>query len=113
MIGRDSPRQGERFEDTKAPSRVVEMSEREAFEDRAAGWLAMMGQAEDLHPVTRACMGFHLWHVAELSPIDDPLEAAVTAARVAIADLAPSGERSGRNLRTHCHGRGRGLPGDR
>ena len=87
---RDRPGQGERFEDTKAPSRVVEMAEREAFEDRAVGWLAMMDQAEDLHPITRACMGFHLWHVAELSPVDDPLEAAVTASRVAIADLAPS-----------------------
>jgi hypothetical protein len=71
------------------------MAEREAFEDRAAGWLAMMDQAEDLHPFTRACMGFHLWHVAELSPVDDPLEAAVTAARVAIADLTPSGSASG------------------
>lgn len=92
---RDRPGQGERFEDSKAPSRVVEMAEREAFEDRAAGWLAMMDQAEDLHPVTRACMGFHLWHVAELSPIDDPLEAAVTAARIAIAQLAPSGSAPG------------------
>lgn len=92
---RDRPGQGERFEDSKAPSRVVAMAEREAFEDRAAGWLAMMDQAEDLHPVTRACMGFHLWHVAELSPIDDPLEAAVTAARVAIAELAPSGSMPG------------------
>jgi hypothetical protein len=92
---RDRPGQGERFEDTKAPSRVAEMAEREAFEYRAAGWLAMMDQAEDLHPVTRACMGFHLWHVAELSPVDDPLEAAVTAARVAIADLAPSGSAPG------------------
>ncbi|MTH66095.1 MULTISPECIES: helix-turn-helix domain-containing protein [Paracoccaceae] len=87
---RDRPGQGERFEEAKAPSRVVEMAEREAFEDRVAGWLAIMDQAEDLHAVTRACMGFHLWHVAELSPVDDPLEAAVTAARVAIADLAPS-----------------------
>lgn len=92
---RDRPGQGERLEDAKAPSRVVEMAERDAFEDRAAGWLAMMDQAEDLHPVTRACMGFHLWHVAELSPVDDPLEAAVTAARVAIADLAPSGSAPG------------------
>lgn len=92
---RDRPGQGERFERAKASSRVVEMAEREAFEDRAAGWLAMMDQAEDLHPVTRACMGFHLWHVAELSPIDDPLEAAVTAARVAIGDLAPSGSTPG------------------
>ena len=92
---RDRPGQGERFEEAKASSRVVEMAEREAFEDRAAGWLAMMDQAEDLHPVTRACMGFHLWHVAELSPIDDPLEAAVTAARVAIGELAPSGSTLG------------------
>lgn len=92
---RDRPGQRERLEEAKAPSRVVEMAERDAFEDRAAGWLAMMDQAEDLHPVTRACMGFHLWHVAELSPVDDPLEAAVTAARVAIADLTPSGSATG------------------
>jgi len=92
---RDRQGQGERFEDAKAPSRVVEMVEREAFEDRAAGWLAMMNQAKDLHPVTRASMGFHLWHVAELSPVDDPLEAAVTASRVAITELAPSGSMPG------------------
>ncbi|TDQ56933.1 DNA binding protein with HTH domain [Phaeovulum veldkampii DSM 11550] len=92
---RDRPGQGERFEDAKPPSRMIEMAEREAFEDRAAGWLAMMIQAEDLHPVARACMGFHLWHVAELSPVDDPLEAAVTASRVAITELAPSGSTPG------------------
>lgn len=92
---RDRPGQGERLEDAKAPSRVVEMAERDAFEDRAAGWLAMMDQAEDLHPVARACMGFHLWHFAELSPVDDPLEAAVTASRVAIADFAQSGSALG------------------
>jgi len=88
---RDRPGQGERFEEDKAPFRVLEMVGREVFADRAAGWLTMMDQANDLHPVTRACMGFHLWHVAELSPVDDPLEAAVTAARIAIADLASSG----------------------
>jgi len=87
---RDRPGQGERFEETKAPARVIEMMDREAFENRAATWLAMMDHGEDLHPVTRACMGFHLWHVAELSPIDDPLEAAVTAARVAVVDLTSS-----------------------
>ncbi len=87
--------QGERLDEAKAPSLMVDMAEREAFEDRAAGWLAMMNQAENLHPVTRACMGFHLWHVAELSPIDDPLEAAVTASRVAITELAPSGSMPG------------------
>ncbi len=92
---RDRPGQGERVEDAKAPSRVAEMAERDAFGDRAAGWLAMMDHADDFHPVTRACMGFHLWHVAELSPVDDPLEAAVTAARVAITELAPSGTMPG------------------
>jgi hypothetical protein len=92
---RDRPGQVERLEDAKAPSRMVEMAEREAFEDRAAGWLAMMDQADDLNPVTRACMGFHLWHVAELSPVDDPLEAAVTASRVAITEIAPSGTMPG------------------
>ena len=106
---RDRPGQGERLEDAKAPSRVAEKAERDAFEDRAAGWLAMMDQAEDLHPVTRACMGFHLWHVAELSPVDDPLEAAVTAARVAIADLAPSGSALGAIFAPIAMGGGRGF----
>lgn len=92
---RDRPGQAERFEDAKAPSRVVKMAEREAFEDRAVGWLGMMDQAEDLHPITRACMGFHLWHVAELSQVDDPLEAAVMATRVAVSDLASSLDRPG------------------
>lgn len=71
------------------------MAERDAFGNRAAGWLAMMDQADDLHPVARACMGFHLWHVAELSPVDDLLEAAVTASRVAITEIAPSGTMPG------------------
>ena len=34
--------------------------EAELFADRAAGWLNLMAQASDLHPITRACMGFHL-----------------------------------------------------
>jgi len=33
---RGRPGQGARLEDAKAPSRVVEMAERDAFEDRAA-----------------------------------------------------------------------------
>jgi hypothetical protein len=106
---RDRTGQGERFEEDKAPFRVLEMAERGAFEQRAAGWLAMMDQAEDLHPVTRACMGFHLWHVAELSPVDDPLEAAVTAARVAIADLAPSGSAPGAIFAPIAMGGGSGF----
>jgi hypothetical protein len=55
----------------------------------------MMGEAADLHPVSRACMGFHLWHVADLSSADDHLEAAVTASRVAVSDLVASAGRPG------------------
>lgn len=35
--------------------------EAEPFADRAGGWLDLMAQAADLHPISRACMGFHLW----------------------------------------------------
>lgn len=106
---RSQPGQGERFEDDEAPSCMIEMAERETFENRAAGWLAMMDQADDLHPVTLACMGVHLWHVAELSQIDDPLEAAVTAARIAVADLASARSAPGAIFAPIAMGGGGGL----
>ena len=106
---RSQPGQGERFEDDGAPSCMIEMAERETFENRAAGWLAMMDQADDLHPVTLACMGFHLWHVAELSQIDDPLEAAVTSARIAVADLASARSAPGAIFAPIAMGGGGGL----
>ncbi len=55
----------------------------EAFAERAGGWLELMAQAADLHPITRACMGFHLWGLAGLGPPGCRTEAAVTAARIA------------------------------
>lgn len=55
----------------------------EPLSDRAEGWLALMAAARDLHPITRACLGCHLWALAGLSPSGDRLEAAVVAARVA------------------------------
>lgn len=58
-------------------------NEAEPFADRAGGWLDLMAQAADLHPVTRACMGFHLWSLAGLGQHGDRIEAAVTAARIA------------------------------
>ena len=109
LARRSKPGQGERFEDAKASSRLLDMAAREAFENRAAGWLAMMNQADDLHPMTLACMGFHLWHVAELSQIDDPLEAAVTAARVAVADLASARSAPGAIFAPIAMGGGGGL----
>lgn len=57
--------------------------------DRADSWLAMMQAARALHPISRACLGFHLWSLAGLSRTGDRLEAAVTAARIAGAGFAP------------------------
>ncbi len=57
--------------------------EAEPFADRAGGWLDLMAQAADLHPITHACMGFHLWNLAGLGQHGDRMEAAVTAARMA------------------------------
>ena len=58
-------------------------SEAESFADRAGGWIDLMEQAADLHPITRSCMGFHLWGLAGLEQHGDQMEAAVTAARIA------------------------------
>ena len=58
----------------------------EPFADRAGGWTGVMAQAADLHPITRACMGFHLWSLAGLGQQGDRMEAAVTASRVAASE---------------------------
>ena len=60
--------------------------EAEPFANRAGEWLALMAQATDLHPLTRACMGFHLWSLAGLGQQGDWMEAAVTAARIAASE---------------------------
>ena len=60
--------------------------EAEPFADRAGGWTGMMAQAADLHPITRACMGFYLWNLAGLAQQGDRMEAAVTAARIAASE---------------------------
>lgn len=57
--------------------------EAEPFADWAAGWLNLMAQGAALHPITRACMGFHLWSLAGLG---DRMEAAVTAARIGASE---------------------------
>ncbi len=69
------------FLDRRDPENIEDSAER--FEDRAGGWLDVMAAAVDLHPITRACMGFHLWNLAGLGQHGDRLEATVTAARIA------------------------------
>ncbi|WP_425101129.1 hypothetical protein [Tropicibacter sp. S64] len=69
------------FLDRRDPERLDKDAER--FEDRADAWLGVMKAASSLHPITRACMGFHLWSLAGLSQNGPGIEAAVTVARVA------------------------------
>jgi len=56
------------------------------FADRADSWQALLLSGAALHPITRACMGFHLWALAGLGQQGDRLEAAVTAARIAASE---------------------------
>jgi hypothetical protein len=72
------------FLDRRDPENMAD--EAEFFADRAGSWLALMAQAADLHPITRACMGFHLWSLAGLGQQGDRMEVAVTAARIAASE---------------------------
>lgn len=72
------------FLDRRDPENIQDSAER--FEDRAGGWLDVMAASGDLHPITRACMGFHLWSLAGLGQHGDQMEAAVTASRIAASD---------------------------
>lgn len=86
--------------------------EAEPFADRAAGWLGLTAQAADLHPITRAGMGFHVWSLAGLGQHGDRMEAAVTAARIAASEgrgavFAPMAMGGGGGLRAG------GPPADR
>jgi hypothetical protein len=72
------------FLDRRDPESIAH--EAEPFADRAGGWLDLMEQAADLHPITRACFGFHLWSLAGLGQNGDRMEAAITAARIAASE---------------------------
>lgn len=72
------------FLDRRDPEKMVDQGQ--LFSDRAGGWLDLMTQAADLHPFTRACMGFHLWSLAGLGQQGDRMESAVTAARIAASE---------------------------
>jgi hypothetical protein len=98
------------FLDRRDPENLADESE--PFADRAGGWLDLMAQAADLHPITRACMGFHLWSLAGLGQQGDRMEAAVTAARIAASEgkgaiFAPLAIRGAGGLRAS------GLPAER
>lgn len=68
------------------PSQEITDPYGDPFAGRADSWQALMRSGAALHPITRACMGFHLWALAGLGQQGDRLEAAVTAARVAASE---------------------------
>ena len=72
------------FLDRRDPENMA--AEAEPFADRAGGWLDLIAQVADLHPITRACMGYHLWSLAGLGQLGDRMDAAVTAARIAASE---------------------------
>ncbi|MFV1800265.1 hypothetical protein [Phaeobacter sp. Ay1a-4a] len=72
------------FLDRRDPEKFENNAER--FDERAGSWLDVMTAAVDLHPITSACMGFHLWSLAGLGQHGDQIEAAVTASRIAASD---------------------------
>ena len=61
-------------------------TETELFGDRAAGWLDVMEAGTHLHPISRACVGYHIWSLAGLSLSGDRIEAVVTASRIATSE---------------------------
>ncbi|MDE3081115.1 MAG: hypothetical protein KGI94_13900 [Paracoccaceae bacterium] len=67
---------------------VIGGGEEAPLSERIAGLLEMLHAGRDLHPLTRACLCFHLWPLAGIGPEGERLEAAVTAARLAAADCA-------------------------
>jgi hypothetical protein len=72
------------FLDRRDPEMISEDTER--LSDRAGGWLDLMTAARRLHPISRACMGFHLWSLAGLWKHGDRMEAVVTAGRIAASE---------------------------
>lgn len=72
------------FLDRRDPETIAAGAE--PFADRASASLDMMRAARALHPITRACMGFHLWSLAGLGQSGDRMEAAVTAGRIAASE---------------------------
>ncbi|AUM75840.1 hypothetical protein [Paracoccus jeotgali] len=57
--------------------------ETEPLADRADSWRDLMASLSNLHPISRACAGFHVWSLAGLTHQSESVEAAVTASRIA------------------------------
>ena len=71
------------FLDRRDPDGTEEI---DRLSGRTAEWTDRIEAAEALHPITRACLGFHAWGEAGLGPQEALLEAAVTASRIAACE---------------------------
>ncbi|WP_240494007.1 hypothetical protein [Paracoccus sp. SM22M-07] len=54
----------------------------EPLTDGADGWLDLMAYDEGFHPITRACMGYHLWNLAGLGQHGGRIAAVEAGARL-------------------------------
>lgn len=74
--------------DNREPGTRALLSDPEAglLSDQIATWAEAMAEAEALHPVTRAGLGFQLWALAGLSGPAGVIEAGVVAARLAASE---------------------------
>lgn len=80
------------------------------FSERAGEWHAMVEGSAEMHPISRACVCFHLWGIVGLDQDGEQMEAAVTAGRIAASegrrdDLCAAGDGRGRGAAQ------RGRPG--
>lgn len=65
---------------------ILAEAEAGRLSDEIAAWAEAMAEADDLHPITRAALAFHLWSLAGMSGPAVAVEAGVLAARLAASE---------------------------
>ncbi|SIT86819.1 helix-turn-helix domain-containing protein [Pontibaca methylaminivorans] len=101
FLGRHEPETGP---DTGETAGFPQPDAEGPIAERAAQWERTMAQGCELHPITRACMGFRLWFLAGLGVRGERIEAAVAAARICAGEsraavFAPLATGGGQALR--------------
>lgn len=81
-------RQGARAPDREPPGPDAPVGDFGAglLSDQVAVWAEAMVEADALHPITRAAIGFHLWAMSGLARPAAVIEAGVIAARLAASE---------------------------
>lgn len=63
-----------------------EVEGEDPLSDRVAAWNDLMKAADNLHPIVRACLAFHLWPMSGIGLQGDVLEGGVVALRLSASD---------------------------